>query len=155
MRSPSETLKSHYKKSLRQANEILLKEMFTSADQVDTQSGNELETLMNEQPGDKKMASKKTAAKKAPAKKSAAKKEPVKTAPAKKAPAKKAVAKKAPAKKAPAKKTAAKKVQYTAEQVYSMIEQAAYFAAENDGFSKDSATYWAHAEASIKAMIKG
>ena len=127
------------------AHSILSNELFTRAGQVDTQSVNELETLVNEQPGDKKMASKKTAAKKAPAKKAAAKKEPAKTVPAKKA----------PAKKAPAKKTAAKKVQYTAEQVYSMIEQAAYFAAENDGFSKDSATYWANAEASIKSMIKG
>jgi len=100
------------------------------------------------------MASKKTAAKKAPAKKAPAKKAPAKKAPAKKAPAKKAPAKKAPAKKAPAKKAAAKKVKYTAEQVYSMIEQAAYFAAENDGFSKDPAEYWAVAEASIKSMIK-
>ncbi len=73
----------------------------------------------------------------------------------KKAPAKKAPAKKAAAKKAPAKKAAAKKVKYTAEQVYSMIEQAAYFAAENDGFSKDPASYWAQAEASINAMVKG
>ena len=90
------------------------------------------------------MATKKTA-KKTPAKKKAV---------AKKAPAKKAAAKKAPAKKkAAAKKTA--KVKYTAEQVYSMIEQAAYFAAENDGFSKDPAEYWAGADASIKAMVKG
>jgi hypothetical protein len=108
----------------------------------------------------KKAPVKKAAAKKAPAKKAAAKKAPAKKA-AKKAPAKKAAAKKAPAKKAAAKKApakkkaAAKKVKYTAEQVYSMIEQAAYFAAENDGFSKDPAEYWAHAEASIKSMIKG
>ena len=93
------------------------------------------------------MAAKKTA-KKAPAKKAAAKK----------APAKKTAAKKAPAKKAPGKKAAAKKVtevKYTAEQVYSMIEQAAYFAAENDGFSKEPAEYWANAEALINAMVKG
>ena len=96
------------------------------------------------------MASKKKAAKKAPAKKAVAKKVQAKKAVAKKAPAKKVAAKKAPARKA-----AAKKVKYTAEQVYSMIEQAAYFAAENDGFSKDSATYWANAEASIKSMVKG
>ncbi|HEY5654142.1 MAG TPA: DUF2934 domain-containing protein [Pontiella sp.] len=99
------------------------------------------------------MAAKKTA-KKAPAKKKAvAKKAPAnKKAVAKKAPAKKeAVAKKAPAKK----KAAAKKVKYTAEQVYSMIEQAAYFTAENDGFSKDPAEYWTQAEASIKSMLKG
>ena len=83
---------------------------------------------------------------------------------AKKAPAKKAAAKKAPAQKAPAKKKAAArkkvsrkqapKAKYTAEQVYSMIEQAAYFNAENDGFSKDPGVYWAQAEASINAMIK-
>ncbi len=102
------------------------------------------------------MAAKKTAAKKTPAKKAPAKKAPAKKAAAKKAPAKKAPAKKAVAKKAPTKKKAvAKKVKYTAEQVYSMIEQAAYFAAENDGFSKDPAEYWAQAEASIKTMIKG
>ena len=93
----------------------------------------------------KKAPAKKAAAKKAPAKKAPAKKKPAKKAVAKKAPAKKAAAKKAPAKKAPAKKkavkkapakkAAAKKVKYTAEQVYSMIEQAAYFAAENDGFN--------------------
>ena len=66
--------------------------------------------------------------------------------------------KKAPAKKAPAKKATARKVtkvEYTSEQVYSMIEQAAYFAAENDGFSKDPAEYWANAEALINAMVKG
>jgi len=67
---------------------------------------------------------------------------------------KKTTTKKAPAKKkAAAKKT--KKAQYTAEQVYSMIEQAAYFTAENDGFSRDPAAYWAQAEAAIKSMIKG
>ncbi|WP_372808603.1 DUF2934 domain-containing protein [Pontiella sp.] len=98
------------------------------------------------------MAAKKTA-KKAPAKKAAAKKAPAKTVDAEKAPAKKAAAKKAPAKKAAAKKAA--KVKYTNEQVYSMIEQAAYFAAENDGFAKNPADYWAVAEASINAMVKG
>jgi hypothetical protein len=100
------------------------------------------------------MAAKKTT-KKAPAKKAAAKKAPAKKAPAKKAAAKKAPAKKAAAKKAPAKKkAAAKTVEYTKEQIYSMIEQAAYFAAENDGFSKDPSDYWAASEASINAMIK-
>ncbi len=97
-----------------------------------------------------KKPAKKTAAKKAPAKKTTA---------AKKAPAKKAAAKKAPAKKAPAKKKAAAKKtvkpNYTAEQVYSMIEQAAYFSAENDGFGKDSTSYWTQAEAAINKMIKG
>lgn len=86
------------------------------------------------------MAAKKTSAKKAPAKKAAAKKAP---------------AKKAAAKKAPAKKAAAKKTKYTPEQIYSMIEQAAYFAGQNDGFSKDPAEYWAQAEAQINTMLKG
>ena len=95
----------------------------------------------------KKKTTKKAVAKKAPVKKAAV---------AKKAPAKKAPAKKAPAKKAPAKKkAAAKKAKYTAEQVYSMIEQAAYFTAENDGFSKDPSEYWAKAEAAINTMVKG
>ena len=95
------------------------------------------------------MATKKTTTKKAPAKKATAKK-----APAKKAPAKKTAAKKAPAKKKAATKKA-KKMKYTAEQVYSMIEQAAYFTAENDGFSKDPSEYWAQAEAAINTMVKG
>jgi len=85
------------------------------------------------------MAAKKTTAKKAPAKK-------------------KAVAKKAPAKKVPAKKKAAKKItkpKFTPEQVYSMIEQAAYFAALNDGFSQDPSLYWTQAEAQVNSMIKG
>jgi hypothetical protein len=92
------------------------------------------------------MAAKKTA-------KKTTKKTPAKKAAAKKAPAKKAVAKKAPPKKAAAKKLA--RIIYTAEQVYSMIEQAAYFAAENDGFSKEPSEYWARAEASVKTMVKG
>jgi len=99
------------------------------------------------------MAAKKTA-KKAPAKKTAtpAKKTPTKKKVVeKKAPTKKKVA----TKKAPAKKKAIAKVKYTAEQVYSMIEQAAYFAAENDGFCQDPAAYWAQAESSINQMVKG
>ncbi len=90
------------------------------------------------------MATQKKTTKKAPAKKKAV----VKKTPTKK----KAVAKKAPAKKKAAAKST-KKVKYTAEQVYSMIEQAAYFTAENDGFSKDSSTYWAQAEAAIHTMV--
>ena len=68
---------------------------------------------------------------------------------------KKEPAKKAPAKKNPAPKAAAKKIGYTAEQVYLMIQKEAYFAAENDGFSKDPSEYWAQAEATINSMIKG
>ena len=103
------------------------------------------------------MVAKKTA-KKVPAKKKAAtKKTPAKKAIVKKAPAKKkASIKKTPAKKkVVAKKKISKKTKYTAEQAYSMIEQAAYFAAENDGFSKDPCEYWSKAEAAIKKMIKG
>jgi hypothetical protein len=97
-----------------------------------------------------KKPTKKTAAKKAPAKKTTA----AKKAPAKKAPAKKTAAKKAPAKKKAAAKKPAKP-KYTAEQVYSMIEQAAYFAAENDGFSRDATSYWTQAETAINKMIQG
>ena len=83
-------------------------------------------------------------------KKTSAKKTPVK-----KEPVKKTAAKKAPAKKTSAKKATPKKIAYTAEQIYSMIEQAAYFAAENDGFSKDPVEYWEQAEAAINTIIKG
>lgn len=100
-----------------------------------------------------KAPAKKVAAKKAPAKKAAAKKAPAKKAPAKKAAAKKAPANKAPAKKAAPTKAPASKPGYTAEQKYNMIQQAAYFAAENDGFSKEPTEYWTQAEASINAMI--
>ncbi|MDF7808951.1 histone H1-like repetitive region-containing protein [Pontiellaceae bacterium B12219] len=143
-----------------------LKEVFTTQSEAATCTFNALKNSAGRRNQENKMAAKKTT-KKAPAKKAAAKKAPAKKkAAAKKAPAKKAVAKKAVAKKAPAKKAAAKKapakkkaaakrVKYTNEQVYSMIEQAAYFAAENDGFKKDPSDYWAVAEASINAMIKG
>ena len=134
--------------------QILSNELFTSAGRGATHTRITLLNAWEEKPEVKKMAAKKTE-KKAPAKKAAAKKAPAKKAPAKKAAAKKAPAKKAAAKKAPAKKAAAQKVKYTAEQVYSMIEQAAYFAAENDGFGKDPAEYWAQAEASINNMLKG
>jgi hypothetical protein len=135
--------------------------MFTRTTQVDTQTVNALETMKEEETRRLNMASKKTSAKKAPAKKVEAKVAPAKKAPAKKAVAEKAtpakstpVAKKVPAKKAPAKKAVAKTA-YTSEQVYSMIEQAAYFAAVNDGFQRDPAAYWTQAEAEINAMVKG
>lgn len=101
----------------------------------------------------KKTAEKKTPVVTAPAKKVVAKAAPAKAIVAKPAPVKKAVAKKAPAKKAATNKSTA--TQYTSEQVYSMIEQAAYYAAVNDGFQRDSGTYWAKAEQEINAMIKG
>lgn len=93
------------------------------------------------------MAAKKTAAKKAPAKKTAAKKTVAKKAPAKK------VTKKAPAKKAPAKKKTAKKTVVTKEKFYSMVNEAAYFAAENDGNNKGAVDYWMEAEAAISGKF--
>jgi hypothetical protein len=93
------------------------------------------------------MAAKKTA-KKAPAKKA-----PAKTT-TKKAPAKKAVAKKAPAKKKPAATRGAKKTVVTKEKFYSMVNEAAYFAAENDGNEKSSTDYWMEAEAAVSSKFK-
>ena len=95
------------------------------------------------------MAAKKTA-KKAPAKKTA-EKPAAKKAPAKKV-TKKAVAKKAPAKKT-AKKAAVKKTVVTKEKFYSMVNEAAYFAAENDGNSRSSVDYWMEAEAAISGKF--
>ncbi|QHI70242.1 DUF2934 domain-containing protein [Tichowtungia aerotolerans] len=93
------------------------------------------------------MAAKKTA-KKASAKKV------TKKAVAKKAPVKKAVAKKAPAKKKVAKKAAAKKTVVTKEKFYSMVNEAAYFAAENDGNAKSAVDYWMEAEAAISSKFQ-
>ena len=76
-----------------------------------------------------------------------------KKAPAKKAASKKTATKKAPAKKKVAKKKAVKKAKYTPEQVYAMTEQAAYFAALNDGFSKEPGEYWSAAEAEISSLL--
>ena len=88
---------------------------------------------------------KKAVAKKAPAKK-VAKEAPVKKVVAKKAPAKKAAAKKAPAKKK------AKEV-VTKEKFYSMVNEAAYFAAQNDGNAKGATEYWMEAEAAISSKF--
>ena len=66
---------------------------------------------------------------------------------------KKTATKKAPAKKKVAKKKAVKKAKYTPEQVYAMTEQAAYFAALNDGFSKEPGEYWSAAEAEISSLL--
>ena len=73
-------------------------------------------------------------------------------APVKKAVAKKASAKKAPAKTAPAKKAAAKKA-IAQEQFYTMVCEAAYFAAQNDGNKKSSVDYWIEAEAAISGKF--
>lgn len=52
-------------------------------------------------------------------------------------------------KKAPAKKSSAK---LSPEAVYKMIQDAAYFIAEKDGFTGDPHAYWTAAEAQISAM---
>ncbi|MFA5688433.1 MAG: DUF2934 domain-containing protein [Kiritimatiellales bacterium] len=63
-------------------------------------------------------------------------------------PAKKTVTKKNIAKKAPAKKTAAKRT-VSQDQFYTMICEAAYFAAQNDGNKKGAVEYWLEAECII------
>jgi len=102
------------------------------------------------------MAAKKTV------KKAVAKKAPAKKVIVKKAPAKKAVAKKAPASakatagqrvKKVAKKKAVKKTVVNKEQFYSMVTEAAYFAAQNDGNKKSSTDYWMEAEAGISSKF--
>jgi hypothetical protein len=82
-----------------------------------------------------------------------AKKTSEKTTAAKKAPAKKAPAKKAPAKKASAKKAARKSV--SAETRFNMIQEAAYYLAESNGFGGDAAQYWEQAERQVDEMLKG
>lgn len=103
----------------------------------------------------------KAVAKKAVAPKAAAKPKAEKAAaaPAKKnvakkaAPAKKPVAeKKAPAKKAAAPKKA-KKMSYTPEDRYRMVQTAAYFIAERNGFQGCSSEHWAAAEIEITRML--
>ena len=128
----------------------------------------EMPRILVKKTGETEMAAKKTAAKKAPAKKTAkkapakkavAKKAPAKQVVAKKAPAKKAVAKKAPAKKAvakkaPAKKKAASKKAVTQDQFRNMVNEAAYFAAENDSNQKASTDYWLEALAAISSQFQ-
>ena len=103
---------------------------------------------------------KKAVAKKAPASAKATAGKPAKKV------AKKAVAKKAPASaKAtagkPAKKVAAKKVAkkaakktVTKEKFYSMVTEASYFAAQNDGNKKGATDYWMEAESAISKKFK-
>lgn len=91
----------------------------------------------------KSPATKPTTAAKATASKSA---EPKKTAAAAK-PA-------APKKAAAAKKVAApKKLKPGPEELYRMIQTAAYFIAERNGFAGDSKVYWAQAEAQISRLL--
>jgi len=133
----------------------LFNEIFTSSKQGRICTRIRYRKKMPTNQGELNMTTKKKPTKKAPAKKKAvAKKAPVKKVVVKKAPVKKTAAKKTPAKKKKVggKKTA--KVKYTPEQVYSLIEQAAYFAAVNDGFQKGPASYWLQAEAEVNAMVK-
>lgn len=86
----------------------------------------------------------------APAKKTVVKKA---AAPAKKPAAAKPVAeKKAPAKKAAAPKKT-KKMSYTPEDRYRMVQTAAYFIAERNGFQGCSSEHWAAAEIEISRML--
>ena len=57
-------------------------------------------------------------------------------------------------KKATARKAAARKTQ-SAEQRYRLIEQAAYFLAEGDGFRGDPVGYWIEAEKQVDASRGG
>lgn len=90
----------------------------------------------------------------APAKKTVAKKV---EASAKKAPAAKPAAKPVAEKKAPAKKAAApkksKKMEYSPEDRYRMVQTAAYFIAERNGFQGCSAEHWSAAEIEISRML--
>lgn len=86
----------------------------------------------------------------------------------KKSPAKKVVAKAAPVQKlavkaapkavskpvAAAKPAASKKTEFSPEQRYKLIEEAAYFIAERHGFNGDSAYFWSLAEAEISTRLK-
>lgn len=82
-----------------------------------------------------------------------------KTAATTKAPAAKAAAKSAAPKKAPAeKKTPAAKKTSAAwnpgnEERYNMIEVAAYYLAERDGFAGNPVEYWAAAELQVSSML--
>jgi len=101
----------------------------------------------------------KTSASKSDAEKKV-KKSPAKKAPAAKKPAaRKPAAKKAaaPAKRA-ARKPAAKalasaKRPISAEEHYHMVQTAAYFRAQRDGFAGDAMSYWIEAEREIDAML--
>jgi hypothetical protein len=86
---------------------------------------------------------------------------PAKPAPAKSAtaqPAAKQAAKPAAVKKAAAPKAAAgkstPKLQPGPEELYRMIQTAAYFIAERNGFEGDSKHFWAQAEAQILSILK-
>ena len=98
-----------------------------------------------------------TEKKPAAAKKPAAKKPAVKKPTANKATA--AASEPKAAKKAPAKKAATKKsstmttAKIGAAERYRMVETAAYFMAERNGFAGSSTDYWIAAEVQIKRML--
>ena len=91
------------------------------------------------------------AAKKSETKKTATAKKTATKKPA----TKKTAAKKAPAKKAPAKKTTARKTvkSVSSEDFYKMIQESAYFIAENDGFTADPLYYWCVAEEEVRTRL--
>lgn len=86
--------------------------------------------------------------------KTAAEKKPAaaKAAPVKKAAAKPAAAKK-PAAKKPAAAKAAKSRKIGGEERYRMVEVAAYFLAERNGFKGNPVEYWTAAEIQISKML--
>jgi hypothetical protein len=105
---------------------------------------------------EKKPAAKKPAATKKPAAKKATKPAASKaTATASKTTAVKKVAvKKAAVKKAPAKKNSiTSTTKISAAERYRMVETAAYFIAERNGFKGNSADNWVAAEAQIAKML--
>lgn len=119
----------------------------------------------------KPAAAKKTAAKKAPAKKTPAKKTTTKKAATLEPAAAKVTPAKVPAKKAadapvtekvperiaaavPASPAVAPVASADSEERVKMIETAAYFIAERNGFGDDHLAYWLEAEAQIDAQIE-
>jgi hypothetical protein len=86
--------------------------------------------------------------------KTAAEKKPAaaKAAPVKKTAAKPAAAKK-PAAKKPAAAKAAKSRKIGGEERYRMVEVAAYFLAERNGFKGNPVEYWTAAEIQISKML--
>lgn len=100
-------------------------------------------------------AAKTTAGVKAAAKKPAPAKAAVKKPVAAKAPAKKPAA--AAAKKPATKRTTAAggKLNITPEQRYSMVAEAAYYRAQQQGFMGDPVQDWTAAEAEIAALLSG
>jgi hypothetical protein len=92
-------------------------------------------------------------------KKKATKKATPKKAATKGATEAKPAARKAPAKKATPKKTTTRQKNADAgvspEDFYKMVQEAAYFQAENDGFSNDPSAYWLEAEREIEKRLHG